>query len=103
MHFLKIAAVVIAVGMLSGCGPQPTFADECAANGYEPGTGLFLDCINMRQQAMSSLIGQMQQQNYQQQQFQQQQMQFYQRPVYQNSPINCLSNRMGNLVSTTCN
>jgi hypothetical protein len=81
--------------------PQPVVyqsgpAGRCQDYGYEPGTALFLDCINMQQQAVSRFVGQMQQQ---QRQNYQQQMQLYQpRPA-----INCSSNLMGNFVSTTCN
>jgi hypothetical protein len=101
-RFLRrnVAGVIIAVGLLSGCGHQTSFAEQCQANGFEPGTALFLDCINSRQQAMLQFVGQMRQQ---QQHDYQQQMQFYQRPVYQNPTINCSSNRAGNFVSTTCN
>jgi hypothetical protein len=101
MKTITAVAVILAAG-LAGCGPQMTLGDRCVADGYEPGTALFLDCVNSRRQAMLSLLGQMQQQ---QQQNYQQQMQFYQRPmpVYQNPTINCSSNRFGSSVYTSCN
>jgi hypothetical protein len=100
MRTIAAAVPIILAAALSGCGPQMTLGDRCVADGYQPGTALFLDCVNSRRQAMLSFLGQMQQQ---QQQNYQQQMQFYQRPVYQNPTINCSSNRFGSSVYTTCN
>jgi len=99
----NIAGVIIAVGMLSGCGKPVSFADQCAANGFTPGSQVFLNCINSRYQAAVSLN----QQWYQNAEATRQAnyeagMRAFTQPVYR-PQINCLSSVNGNFGFTTCN
>jgi len=77
--------------------------DRCAAEGFDYGTSEMTDCVRQKQQTVAMFLGQMQHQQEMQQQNSQQQMQLYQRPIYKNPTTTCSSNRIGNIISTTCN
>lgn len=56
---MKPLLAVTALLAFAGCAQQPraSFAEQCQGYGYQPGTALFLDCINHRQQAAIAAVG----------------------------------------------
>ncbi|WP_341705416.1 hypothetical protein [Ferrovibrio sp.] len=111
----RLLICAAAATLLSGCmldreTRMAKHQETCAGYGFPLGTTAFAQCMQNEetnwQARHTAAMNQLQQQNYQQQQLNLQQQQLHNQQMQQiqnNYRANCMSNRIGNNVYTTCN